>query len=99
MPNPPQSTPENHESGPSCRDVHRFADHAAAQDSLDGTVHVEVNDAGSSTTTPAVRAPALSDDSGRGLWLVDTLADEWGFHRDENRGSVWFRLTGSLQDR
>ncbi|WP_240777935.1 ATP-binding protein [Nonomuraea basaltis] len=57
------------------------------------TVQVEVTDAGSSTTAPAVRAPSLDDDGGRGLWLVDMLAEEWGFQHDETGGSVWFRLT------
>ncbi|MEV1249690.1 ATP-binding protein [Nonomuraea sp. NPDC049750] len=56
------------------------------------TVRVEVTDAGSATTAPAVRAPNLEDDGGRGLWLVALLAEEWGFHRDETGGSVWFRL-------
>ncbi|MBF8185058.1 ATP-binding protein [Nonomuraea sp. K274] len=55
---------------------------------------MEVIDAGSSTTAPAVRAPALDDDGGRGLWLVDLLAEEWGFQDDETGGSVWFQLTG-----
>ncbi|WP_433517243.1 ATP-binding protein [Nonomuraea sp. CA-143628] len=56
------------------------------------TVRVVVADAGSATTAPAVRAPTLDDDGGRGMWLVDLLAEEWGFHRDETGGSVWFRL-------
>ncbi|MET8004296.1 ATP-binding protein [Nonomuraea glycinis] len=60
---------------------------------LGTTTQVEVADAGSSTTTPAVRTPALADDGGRGLWLVDILADEWGFQHDETGGLVWFRLT------
>lgn len=59
---------------------------------LGTTVHVEVADVGSSTTTPAVRTPAFADDGGRGLWLVDTLADEWRFQHDETGGLVWFRL-------
>ncbi|MFC5824004.1 ATP-binding protein [Nonomuraea insulae] len=58
------------------------------------TVQVEVTDAGSSTSAPVVRAPALDDDTGRGLWMVDMLADAWGFEHDENGASVWFRLTG-----
>lgn len=60
---------------------------------LGTTVQVDVADAGSSTTTPAVRTPALANDGGRGLWLVDTLADEWGFQHDKTGGLVWFRLT------
>jgi anti-sigma regulatory factor (Ser/Thr protein kinase) len=60
---------------------------------LGTTVHVEVTDAGSSTTTPTVHTPALADDGGRGLWLVDALADEWGFQHDDTGGLVWFRMT------
>jgi len=56
-------------------------------------IQVEVTDAGSSTSVPAIRTPALDDDTGRGLWMVDMLADAWGFDHDENGGSVWFRLT------
>lgn len=56
------------------------------------TVRAEVTDAGSSTTAPIVRIPALTDDHGRGLWLVDMLADAWGFQHDETGGSVWFQL-------
>jgi anti-sigma regulatory factor (Ser/Thr protein kinase) len=57
------------------------------------TVLVEVTDAGSSTTAPVVRAPTLDEDGGRGLWLVDLLAEEWGSCHDETSGFVWFRLT------
>ncbi|MEU4234983.1 ATP-binding protein [Nonomuraea sp. NPDC026600] len=58
------------------------------------TVQVQVTDAGSSTSVPAVRAPSLDDDTGRGLWMVDMLADAWGFEHNENDTSAWFRLTG-----
>ncbi|MBG0821144.1 ATP-binding protein [Planomonospora sp. ID91781] len=57
-----------------------------------GAVHVEVTDDGSAAGAPAVRVPEPGDDGGRGLWLVDLLATEWGCHRDEAGGSVWFRL-------
>lgn len=56
------------------------------------TVHVGVTDAGSSTTAPTVRAPTLDDDGGRGLWLVELLAEEWGSCHDETGRMVWFRL-------
>jgi anti-sigma regulatory factor (Ser/Thr protein kinase) len=59
---------------------------------LGTAIRVEVADAGSSTT-PTVRTPTLADDGGRGLWLVDTLADEWGFQHNGTDGLVWFRLT------
>ncbi|GAT65358.1 anti-sigma regulatory factor, serine/threonine protein kinase [Planomonospora sphaerica] len=58
-----------------------------------GAVQVEVTDDGSAAGVPAVRAPEPDDDGGRGLWLVDLLATEWGCHRDEAGGSVWFRLS------
>jgi anti-sigma regulatory factor (Ser/Thr protein kinase) len=74
--------------------AHTLGGQVAVQITRTGaTVRVEVADAGSFTTTPAVRAPTLDDDGGRGLWLVDLLATEWGFHRDETGGSVWFWLT------
>ncbi|MFG1612095.1 ATP-binding protein [Nonomuraea wenchangensis] len=57
-------------------------------------VQVEVTDAGSSTSAPAVQAPTLDDDTGRGLWMVVMLADSWGSEHDENHGKVWFLLTG-----
>ncbi|MFC4015181.1 ATP-binding protein [Nonomuraea purpurea] len=56
-------------------------------------IQVDVTDSGSATTAPAVRVPTLDDDGGRGLWLVDLLAEEWGFHHDDTGGSVWFRLS------
>ncbi|MER6171989.1 ATP-binding protein [Streptosporangium sp. NPDC001681] len=47
-------------------------------------VHVEVT----------VRVPETDDDGGRGLWLVDLLAAEWGFHHDGAGRSVWFQVAG-----
>jgi hypothetical protein len=29
---------------------------------------------------------------GRGLFLVQSLADEWGFQRESDSTTVWFRL-------
>ncbi|MFC6578927.1 ATP-binding protein [Planomonospora parontospora] len=58
-----------------------------------GAVRVEVTDDGSAAGVPAVQVPEPEDDGGRGLWLVDLLATEWGHHRDEAGGSVWFRLS------
>ncbi|MFW6691907.1 ATP-binding protein [Streptomyces sp. MAR4 CNX-425] len=42
----------------------------------DDAVRVEVHDA--SAAPPHLRHPAATDDHGRGLHLVDALADEWG---------------------
>ncbi|MFI6454066.1 ATP-binding protein [Streptosporangium amethystogenes] len=57
-------------------------------------VHVEVTDDGSVTSAPAVRVPETDGDGGRGLWLVDLLAAEWGSHRDGAGRSVWFQIAG-----
>ncbi|WP_433364794.1 ATP-binding protein [Streptosporangium sp. CA-115845] len=55
-------------------------------------VHAQVTDDGSVTSAPAVRVPEADDDGGRGLWLVDLLATEWGFQHDGPGRSVWFQL-------
>ncbi|GAA0844257.1 hypothetical protein GCM10009525_60790 [Streptosporangium amethystogenes subsp. fukuiense] len=57
-------------------------------------VHVQVTDDGSVTSAPAVRVPEADDDGGRGLWLVDLLAAEWGSHCDGASRSVWFQVAG-----
>jgi anti-sigma regulatory factor (Ser/Thr protein kinase) len=56
------------------------------------SLRVEVRD--SSSTLPAVQVGALDDVSGRGLHLVERLADRWGSRRlelDEGK-TVWFEL-------
>ncbi|MEV4746403.1 ATP-binding protein [Streptosporangium sp. NPDC049248] len=57
-------------------------------------VHVQVTDDGSVTSVPAVRVPEADDDGGRGLWLVDLLATEWGSRYDGASRSVWFQMAG-----
>ncbi|HEX2051346.1 MAG TPA: ATP-binding protein [Actinomycetota bacterium] len=53
-------------------------------------VHVAVCDEGG-PSEPRVRRQDVDDTSGRGLFLVDAIADEWGSHVD-GRTAVWFRL-------
>nr|WP_165975106.1 ATP-binding protein [Nonomuraea deserti] len=53
-----------------------------------------MTDGGSATTRPAVHCPAPGDDGGRGLWLVELLAENWGFQHEKTCGKVWFRLAG-----
>ncbi|MFJ8072369.1 ATP-binding protein [Streptomyces sp. NPDC096176] len=53
--------------------------------SEDGTLRVEVHDSGDGR--PCVRAPA--GESGRGLLLVDALADRWGVGPREPGKVVW----------
>lgn len=55
-----------------------------------GTVRVEVLDDGPGFV-PSQDQPALTDVSGRGLFLVESLADRWGINMD-GRTCVWFEI-------
>ncbi|MEW1546806.1 ATP-binding protein [Streptomyces tsukubensis] len=46
----------------------------------DGLLRIEVHDSGDGFTLPPVAAPAgdADEESGRGLLIVDALADKWG---------------------
>lgn len=47
-------------------------------------------------SAPGQPAPKPRDDertSGRGIVLVDALADEWGVHEDEGGKTVWFTVS------
>ncbi|GHH70004.1 hypothetical protein GCM10017673_21200 [Streptosporangium violaceochromogenes] len=59
----------------------------------EGTLHVDVADAGSADRGPRLR-PEMSADSvgGRGLWLVQRLASAWGWREVPAGRVVWFRL-------
>lgn len=60
---------------------------------LTDAVQVEVVDHGSASSTPVVKREVLASD-GHGLFLVDQLADSWGYVLDQVGTTVWFRLTG-----
>ncbi|MGW3124107.1 SpoIIE family protein phosphatase [Streptomyces sp. NPDC001107] len=51
---------------------------------------VEISD--HSPHLPEPRLAAQDDESGRGLILVDTLADNWGVRPDEQGKTTWFSL-------
>lgn len=53
-------------------------------------VRVEVNDEGEKAPVP--RHPAPTDASGRGLVIVQALADEWGVDVHDGDKTVWFSL-------
>ena len=59
---------------------------------LGDTVRVEVIDHGSASSTPVVKGEVLAAD-GHGLFLIDQLADSWGYVLDQVGTTVWFRLT------
>jgi anti-sigma regulatory factor (Ser/Thr protein kinase) len=60
---------------------------------LDGrsALRVEVADEGSELSSPVVRGDLFASD-GHGLFLVQALADRWGYLRDERGTTVWFSL-------
>lgn len=54
-------------------------------------VQVEVTDNGSDQSSPIVKGDSFASD-GHGLFLVETLARQWGYLRDGAGTTVWFRL-------
>jgi anti-sigma regulatory factor (Ser/Thr protein kinase) len=61
-----------------------------------GGVRIEVTDAGSELSAPVVRGEVYASD-GHGLFLVQTLADQWGYVRDSGSTAVWFWLAAGMQ--
>ncbi len=56
-----------------------------------GDVRIEVADEGSDLSTPIVRGDVYASD-GHGLFLVQTLSDQWGYTRRGTGTTVWFLL-------
>jgi anti-sigma regulatory factor (Ser/Thr protein kinase) len=54
-------------------------------------IRVEVTDDGSELSAPSVKGDVYASD-GHGLHLVQTLADQWGYLRDETGTTAWFSL-------
>jgi anti-sigma regulatory factor (Ser/Thr protein kinase) len=61
---------------------------------IGGGVRVEVTDEGSDLSIPEVKGYGCVS-GGHGLLLVQTLADQWGYFRDDSRTTVWFWLLRS----
>ncbi|MFZ3558202.1 ATP-binding protein [Streptomyces sp. BH055] len=59
--------------------------------SRDARLRVEVHDSGGNDEQPPyVKEPAADVDSGRGLYLVEALADDWGVQPQDGSGhTVW----------
>lgn len=57
-----------------------------------GGVRIEVADEGSDLSAPVVRGDVYASD-GHGLFLVQTLSDQWGYLRDDDGTTVWFWLS------
>jgi two-component sensor histidine kinase len=49
-----------------------------------------------SRTLPVPQAPSTHDDGGRGLILVEALADRWGIDTDADGKSVWVAFAGAF---
>ena len=45
-----------------------------------------------STAPPRRRDPAVEEESGRGVALVDLLSDDWGVEPTDAGKQIWFRL-------
>jgi len=56
------------------------------------SVEVRVTDGGSAQL-PRARAAGLEEPDGRGLAIVEALADRWGVDRDGLGQSVWAELS------
>jgi anti-sigma regulatory factor (Ser/Thr protein kinase) len=56
-----------------------------------GALRVEVTDEGSARSVPVVKDDVFAD-SGRGLFLVQSVADDWGYQHYGPGTTVWFRL-------
>jgi len=54
-------------------------------------LRVEVADNGSDLSNPVVKGDLYAPD-GHGLYLVQALADQWGYIRDDTGTTVWFWL-------
>lgn len=63
-----------------------------------GGVVVRVTDGGGSGL-PALREPPSSSTGGRGLWLVDRVAADWGVHRNAAHTTVWAELRAATTQR
>jgi serine/threonine-protein kinase RsbW len=61
-----------------------------------GGVRVEVTDDGSDLSAPIVKGDTFASD-GHGLFLVESMAEQWGWLRGVAGTTVWFRLPARVQ--
>jgi anti-sigma regulatory factor (Ser/Thr protein kinase) len=59
---------------------------------IGGGLRVEIADQGSDQSAPVVRGDIYASE-GHGLFLVQSMADQWGYVRDEAGTTVWFWLS------
>jgi anti-sigma regulatory factor (Ser/Thr protein kinase) len=58
-------------------------------------VLVEVTDEGAGGERPRLESEFLGE-SGRGMWIIDALAREWGVREDGERTTVWMSFPGAV---
>nr|WP_165974680.1 ATP-binding protein [Nonomuraea deserti] len=58
----------------------------------DGVLRVEVEEHGASTPLPPARLSGPDEESGRGLFLLETLSREWGVDYTRTGKVVWFEV-------
>jgi anti-sigma regulatory factor (Ser/Thr protein kinase) len=63
---------------------------------MSGGMRIEVSDDGSDLSAPVVKGDVYASE-GHGLLLVQALADQWGYVRDEIGTTVWFWLSPRAQ--
>jgi anti-sigma regulatory factor (Ser/Thr protein kinase) len=69
---------------------HAHSDFKVAIDDSGGEIRVEVRDTGRGQ--PALRFPAPTEPSGRGLLIVEALSHAWGTVDAPHGKTVWFTL-------
>lgn len=57
------------------------------------SVRIDVADSGAGR--PRSRRPAPDEPTGRGLWIVESMADNWGVDDTDDGKVVWFSLAAS----
>ena len=55
-------------------------------------VRITVHDSGNRQQTPHVTKPETDDEHGRGLFIVDALADRWGSRKGWHGQETWFEI-------
>lgn len=73
--------------------LHARTDFVVCAEEEGGSVYVAVSDSGPGTPLPRDPAPDFTSLNGRGLLIVEQLADEWGVDEEGPRKTVWFRMS------
>ncbi len=70
---------------------HATTNFTLAIDVKDSTIRIEVSDTGSGQ--PTLKRPKPDQPNGRGLLIVDNMADDWGTSVDGSTKTVWCILS------